>query len=135
MFAMVREAGTTADDVITSEDPLLPAGGNREPALPRKGEGEGSSASAVVGAYGNTPTTGPSILPGKEGHGDRLDHDASLLPPLPVAGEGREPALPGKGDGFQGPTSFANRRYWVSKFLGEGGKKRVYLARREILRA
>ena len=27
------------------------------------------------------------------------------------------------------PTSFANGRYEVKRFLGEGGKKRVYLAR------
>src|SRR6185436_12751670 len=27
------------------------------------------------------------------------------------------------------PTSFANGRYTVTKFLGEGGKKKVYLAR------
>jgi len=26
------------------------------------------------------------------------------------------------------PTSFANGRYVVKKFLGEGGKKKVYLA-------
>jgi tetratricopeptide (TPR) repeat protein len=35
------------------------------------------------------------------------------LPPIPDSG---------------GPTSFANGRYTVKKFLGEGGKKRVYLA-------
>ena len=27
------------------------------------------------------------------------------------------------------PTSFANGRYTVTRFLGEGGKKKVYLAR------
>ncbi len=31
------------------------------------------------------------------------------------------------------PTSFANGRYEVQKFLGEGGKKRVYLAHDTIL--
>ncbi|MCH8236188.1 MAG: hypothetical protein IIC29_08705, partial [Chloroflexi bacterium] len=31
------------------------------------------------------------------------------------------------------PTSFANDRYQVSKFLGEGGKKRVYLAHDTLL--
>ena len=31
------------------------------------------------------------------------------------------------------PTSFANGRYQVKRFLGEGGKKRVYLARDTLL--
>jgi tetratricopeptide (TPR) repeat protein len=31
------------------------------------------------------------------------------------------------------PTSFANGRYTVTKFLGEGGKKKVYLARDSLL--
>jgi serine/threonine protein kinase/ribosomal protein L40E len=31
------------------------------------------------------------------------------------------------------PTSFANGRYQVKKFLGEGGKKRVYLAHDTVL--
>ena len=30
------------------------------------------------------------------------------------------------------PTSFANGRYTITKFLGEGGKKRVYLAQDTI---
>ena len=31
------------------------------------------------------------------------------------------------------PTSFANGRYQVKKFLGEGGKKKVYLAHDKVL--
>ena len=31
------------------------------------------------------------------------------------------------------PTSFANGRYQVKKFLGEGGKKKVYLAHDTVL--
>ena len=31
------------------------------------------------------------------------------------------------------PTSFANGRYQVQKFLGEGGKKKVYLAQDTLL--
>ncbi len=31
------------------------------------------------------------------------------------------------------PTSFANGRYQVKKFLGEGGKKKVYLAHDSVL--
>lgn len=67
MLAMVREAGTTADGVVSS----------------------GSS-------------------------------------PLPHAGEDRREEDPA-------PTSFANGRYTVQKFLGEGGKKRVYLAHDSLL--
>ncbi len=33
----------------------------------------------------------------------------------------------------ENPTSFANDRYQVSKFLGEGGKKRVYQAHDTLL--
>ncbi len=33
----------------------------------------------------------------------------------------------------QQPTSFANGRYQVKRFLGEGGKKRVYLAQDTLL--
>ena len=36
--------------------------------------------------------------------------------------------LPSNVEPSSTPTSFANDRYQVSKFLGEGGKKRVYLA-------
>ena len=43
---------------------------------------------------------------------------ASDLPPAPPRSE----------DTADAPTSFANGRYTVKKFLGEGGKKKVYLA-------
>ncbi len=52
--------------------------------------------------------------------------------PLP-ARESREPALQRKGEGVPTPTSFAAGRYQVSKFLGEGGKKRVYQAHDTLL--
>jgi len=58
--------------------------------------------------------------------------------PLP-SGEGedasREPGpLRASGpDGVPTPTSFANDRYQVSRFLGEGGKKRVYQAHDTLL--
>ena len=51
--------------------------------------------------------------------------------------EGAEPARsPSQGQGgltTPAPTSFANGRYQVSKFLGEGGKKRVYQAHDTLL--
>src|SRR5207248_4264913 len=40
------------------------------------------------------------------------------------------------GSGFAGPTeppSFVNGRYLVKRFLGEGGKKRVFLAHDTLL--
>ncbi|MDP6823622.1 MAG: protein kinase [Dehalococcoidia bacterium] len=58
---------------------------------------------------------------------------SSSLPPPPSAGEGREPALQEKGEGVPTPASFAAGRYLVSKFLGEGGKKRVFLAHDTLL--
>ena len=61
---------------------------------------------------------------------------SSSGPPLPSAGESREPALSKKGEGGLSspiPVSFANDRYQVSRFLGEGGKKRVYQAHDTLL--
>jgi hypothetical protein len=69
--------------------------------------------------------------------------DSSVIgPPLP-AGEGRgegerTPANPAHSkasghDAPQKPTSFANGRYDIREFLGEGGKKRVYFAHGALL--
>ncbi|MDA1256673.1 MAG: protein kinase, partial [Chloroflexi bacterium] len=66
------------------------------------------------------------------------DEDGSRPPALPT-GEGREPTLRepqggfSKGEAATTPASFANGRYQVSRFLGEGGKKRVYLAHDTLL--
>jgi len=46
-----------------------------------------------------------------------------------AAGAGGSPALPAAPP----PVSFANGRYEVRKFLGEGGKKKVYLAHDTVL--
>ena len=40
-----------------------------------------------------------------------------------------EPATAFQAASPEPPTSFANGRYTVTRFLGEGGKKKVYLAR------
>ena len=68
---------------------------------------------------------------GESGSSRPSGHNASTLRPLPSAEEGRAPALQRKDEGD--PTSFANDRYQVSRFLGEGGKKRVYLAHDTLL--
>ena len=44
-----------------------------------------------------------------------------------------EPVLAISADALSAPSSFANDRYQVSKFLGEGGKKRVYQAHDNLL--
>ena len=41
---------------------------------------------------------------------------------------GTVPATPAHPEPVEGPTSFCDGRYEVKHFLGEGGKKRVYLA-------
>ncbi len=43
------------------------------------------------------------------------------------------PSTPQTGASDSQPTSFANGRYQVKRFLGEGGKKKVYLAHDGIL--
>ena len=47
---------------------------------------------------------------------------------LPPASSSAIPTIP-----TGQPTSFANGRYQVKRFLGEGGKKRVYLAQDTLL--
>jgi predicted ATPase/class 3 adenylate cyclase len=49
----------------------------------------------------------------------------------PLGGDGRPPAEPGRGDEAvpELPETVGNGRYRVERFLGEGGRKRVYLAR------
>jgi hypothetical protein len=49
-------------------------------------------------------------------------------PPAPIPSLGQPAA-----SGAPQPTSFANGRYQIEKFLGEGGKKRVYLAHDTLL--
>src|SRR2546427_5469890 len=77
--------------------------------------------------------------------GARLDLTAGTIPPTTpspsmgreAAGEGTAPSPTAVGEGggegpsSRGPalpTSFVHGRYQVKRFLGEGGKKRVYLA-------
>ena len=53
--------------------------------------------------------------------------------PYPSSGQpttSTPPAAPTASPDF--PTSFANGRYEVKRFLGEGGKKKVYLAQAGI---
>ena len=54
-----------------------------------------------------------------------IQETSSPEPPIPSAPTPASPAAQ--------PTSFANGRYQVKRFLGEGGKKRVYLAQDTLL--
>jgi serine/threonine protein kinase len=79
---------------------------------------------AIISSADLSPTTEASDLPLPAGEG---------------RGEGEDPSsdtdysrASGRG-ADQTPTSFANDRYQVSKFLGEGGKKRVYRAHDTLL--
>ena len=62
-----------------------------------------------------------------------------LIAEAAIGDQASEPADTGskialsKTDNDDQPTSFANRRYSVTRFLGEGGKKKVYLAHDSIL--
>ena len=63
---------------------------------------------------------------------ERRIADSTTIPGQPPSAPAsqREP-VPTPAD--QQPTSFANGRYQVKRFLGEGGKKRVYLAQDTLL--
>ena len=50
-----------------------------------------------------------------------------------IAITGISPGIPTSPASQAHPTSFANGRYQVQKFLGEGGKKKVYLAHDTLL--
>ena len=54
-----------------------------------------------------------------------LDAEAAS-PPIPTPAPDVSPATPAVGSNE--PTTFADGRYEVKRFLGEGGKKKVYLA-------
>jgi len=71
-----------------------------------------------------------SPLPGGEGEGEgarERQHPPDVAPASAL--QPSSPALlPSREKGERLPTSFAAGRYLVKRFLGEGGKKRVYLA-------
>ncbi|MCH8226270.1 MAG: zinc ribbon domain-containing protein, partial [Chloroflexi bacterium] len=61
------------------------------------------------------------------GCGARVEPAGDVLPTSPAV-----PAAP-SGSPATRPSSFANGRYQVKEFLGEGGKKRVFLAHDTLL--
>jgi len=100
-------------------------------------------ALALLEAAGRGPSGVSSPLP----DGDTVPLVAEGLVPSRPAPAGESPALPGPTvrqsveAGFiapapgipPSPISFASGRYVVKRFLGEGGKKRVYLAHDTLL--
>jgi len=96
---------------------------------------ENEDARAFIAAAGREPAEATGLreqgtgvgrgspLPGGEGEGEGAPERRSL-PNAP----GPLPNPPPRGEGTALPASFANGRYLVKRFLGEGGKKRVYLA-------
>jgi len=102
------------------------------------------AATAAAGRMPAPPVASP--LPEGEGQGEgQPEHQHH--PEQPLAGAGESPALPGPavapsvGARFIEPaaqtpfvpSAFANGRYTVKRFLGEGGKKQVYLAHDTLL--
>jgi len=76
--------------------------------------------------------------PKRNDHPERPSAGAGESPALPdvdptPAGTGLEPARPEAEPTPTVPTSFVNGRYLVRRFLGEGGKKRVFLAHDTLL--
>ena len=69
---------------------------------------------------------------------DASNADALALRSMAQRALGESPSVatglePGEQQVPTSPTSFAGGRYVVQRFLGEGGKKRVYLAHDELL--
>ena len=60
-----------------------------------------------------------------------LSDDGQLPPAGDAAVQEHTPSVPASTD--DQPTSFSDGRYVVKRFLGEGGKKKVYLAHDELL--
>ncbi len=81
--------------------------------------GSGQSPAATATGPSSPPTGAPPAPPSGE-----------PLPPSPSIGEGGGDAAPKPG---AEPTSFCDGRYEVTRYLGEGGKKRVYLAHDGLL--
>jgi len=118
-----------------TETPALPD--STHPPRPEGVSGDGPPSGGVEEASSTTPRMGRG-----EGQPKQQDHAGQSL-----AGAGGSPALPGPtappsvGARFIAPvaqapsvpTSFVNGRYTVQKFLGEGGKKKVYLAHDTLL--
>jgi len=104
-------------------------------------EPDNSDAIALIEAAGRDPINLSSSLPEGEGR-PQVQYHAGV----PLAGAGESPAPPEAPSASVGarfiapaaqapsvPTSFASGRYQVKRFLGEGGKKRVYLAQDTLL--
>jgi serine/threonine protein kinase len=75
------------------------------------------------------------VSPGKKFCGDCGKH-LTAATPMPAAQAKTPTSVPAPTripHSAPQPTSFANGRYQVKKFLGEGGKKKVYLAHDTIL--
>jgi len=61
------------------------------------------------------------------------EREPVIASPRPAEAAGSIASIPTAGEAAEIPTSFANGRYTVRRFLGEGGKKEVYLAHDTLL--
>jgi len=93
------------------------------------GEGEGGGQLQVQ-RDPQQPHAGAGESPAPPGPAAAKSVGEGLVPSRP-APAGETPALPAAASA--GPASFASGRYVVRKFLGEGGKKKVYLAHDTLL--
>ena len=64
---------------------------------------------------------------------DAAQRDAEADPPTLLVGTPALDQRTAPAREIEQPTSFADGRYQVQRFLGEGGKKKVYLAHDELL--
>ncbi|MCH7906474.1 MAG: serine/threonine protein kinase, partial [Chloroflexi bacterium] len=110
--AVVARDWSAVDEIAQSVLAVDPENGDAVAflamAAPHVGSADGAQTSA---GSGSASPVGKSPLPVTEGEGEGRTAVASAST----------------------PTSFADGRYQVSKFLGEGGKKRVYLAHDTLL--
>ncbi len=88
-----------------------------------------ATPSAAPGPPGPTPPSAnePALEPASP-----VANEPALLTPTPSRGQGRSEGAAVSKPGSE-PTGFCDGRYEVKRFLGEGGKKRVYLAHDGLL--
>ena len=135
----------TADRALSAGDlspGLSPTRGEETPDGEAEGLPEQTAITGEPATASNTPSAGARLIaPAPEGPAGPQETPAGSAGVSPAPGSAAafasHPSLPAslpQGErGERVPTFFANGRYVVKRFLGEGGKKEVYVAHDTVL--